>query len=782
MRLIIGTLLAALLAVPVALAAERQLVLEVVMNGRPTGRVGEFVERGGVLYARPSDLTELGFALPPDIAAGSEPIPLSALPSVRAQVNEARQTLEVTVDDTALRPTEIGGASSVRLAPLSAAAYGAVLNYDILGTFTGQQNIGGALLDMRAFSPFGLLQATGLANITPYAEQKSLARLDTTYTYTDPDELRRWRIGDVVTGALAWSRAIRLGGGQLASDFGLRPDLITYPLPVISASTAVPSTVNVLVNGMRQYSGPVQPGPFAVQTLPVVTGAGEVAVMVQDALGRQTLVTMPFYTSTALLKPGLASYSLEAGAVRQNYGLPNDLYAGWAVNGSSRYGLTDWLTLEGHVEATDGLELIGGGAAVQVGTLGVVNTAVSGSTGHGGIPAAAGSDNNGGQVSVGFQRQSRSLSLGVSDTIATQGYRDIAAVNGSPMPRSTLTASLGFPLGDWGGSIGLAYVHQTSGTLLPGSIFARQGYSFPNSQHIDLVTASYSIPVAGRASFYATGYKDINAAGSYGVALGLSFSLGASTSASVGGSLDKGRFSPSAQASKYAQEQNDYGYRLQDQEGIGAHRSAEGEFLSSWGRVSAGVDQSAGQVAERAGASGALVWADGALFASDRIDDSFAIVRTGGVADVPVLYENRPLGTTDSDGQLLVPSLLSYQNNHLSVDATKLPLDIDVGQTTTVVRPPDRSGVTVDFRIRKVNAALLKLQDANGKPVPIGSVAKVEGAEDQPVGFDGEAYVTGLKPTNRMEVVLPNGTKCAVQFDYVPVEGDIPVIGPLRCQ
>ena len=93
MRLIIGTLLAALLAVPVALAAEQQLVLEVVMNGRPTGRVGEFIERGGVLYARPSDLTELGFALPPDIAAGSEPIPLSALPSVRAQVNEARQTL-----------------------------------------------------------------------------------------------------------------------------------------------------------------------------------------------------------------------------------------------------------------------------------------------------------------------------------------------------------------------------------------------------------------------------------------------------------------------------------------------------------------------------------------------------------------------------------------------------------------------------------------------------------------------------------------------------------------
>ena len=41
------------------------------------------------------------------------------------------------------------------------------------------------------------------------------------------------------------------------------------------------------------------------------------------------------------------------------------------------------------------------------------------------------------------------------------------------------------------------------------------------------------------------------------------------------------------------------------------------------------------------------------------------------------------------------------------------------------------------------------------------------------------AYVTGLQPTNRMQVVLPNGTSCSVQFDYKPVTRDIPLIGPL---
>ena len=50
------------------------------------------------------------------------------------------------------------------------------------------------------------------------------------------------------------------------------------------------------------------------------------------------------------------------------------------------------------------------------------------------------------------------------------------------------------------------------------------------------------------------------------------------------------------------------------------------------------------------------------------------------------------------------------------------------------------------------------------------------------MGYDGEAYVTGLKPTNRMEVVLPQGTTCVAQFDYQPVKGDIPIIGPVVCK
>jgi outer membrane usher protein len=72
-------LLASLLMATGVAAAERTLALEVILNGRPTGRVGEIIERDGAFYARPAELAERGFVLPPSLVAGSELIGKSAL-------------------------------------------------------------------------------------------------------------------------------------------------------------------------------------------------------------------------------------------------------------------------------------------------------------------------------------------------------------------------------------------------------------------------------------------------------------------------------------------------------------------------------------------------------------------------------------------------------------------------------------------------------------------------------------------------------------------------------
>jgi outer membrane usher protein len=761
-------------------AAERQMLLEVIVNGRSTGQIGEFLDRDGALYARPSELRALGFALGP--SADNDPVLLSGLPNMSAQVNEAKQALLIVAKDSALKPTELASQSALRLAPLTTSSLGAVLNYDVLGTFSGGQNTGGAMLDGRVFGPYGLFQSTGLATIMPDTTQKAFVRLDTTYTFSEPDNQRRWRVGDVVTGALSWTRAVRAGGFQIASDFSLRPDLITYPLPVISASAAVPSAIDVMVNGIRQYTQTVQPGPFTVHTLPVVNGAGDVAVVAQDALGRQTLLSLPFYASTTLLKPGLASYSLEAGMVRRDYGLTTDTYAGWALNGSLRYGLSNSLTVEGHGEATDSLALLGVGAQLQLGVVGVLNGAVSASRDRdvaiyrtGGVAPGGG-----GAVSLGFQRLSPRFNFTVQGTLASDGYRDLAAVNGTPVLRSTFNATIGRQLGDYG-AISLSYIKQTpqpqlitSWTYAPGNGLA--------SPATELAAVNYSVPIAKRFSLYATGFKDMRQNNSYGLALGFSFLLGASTSVSAVASVDDGRASSTLSVARQVLKPGDFGYQVQDTEGAQPHRTVQGEYLGSWIDLTAGVDQAPSLTAGRVGARGALVWEGGSLFATDEIYDSFAVVHTNSVADVPVLYENRLIGVTNARGELLVPYLLSYQNNKLAVDPTSLPPDIEVGRTKILVRPADRAGVVVDFQVKAVRAALLTLQDAGGRPLPIGSVVHVKGEPDRPVGYDGEAYVTGLTATNQLDVVMPNGGRCAARFDYKPVKGQVPEIGPVPCR
>ena len=75
-------------------------------------------------------------------------------------------------------------------------------------------------------------------------------------------------MGDTLTDALSWSRATRIGGIQIGSNFALQPYQITTPMPALLGSATLPSQVDLYINGMRQYSGQVPAGPFQLNTIP----------------------------------------------------------------------------------------------------------------------------------------------------------------------------------------------------------------------------------------------------------------------------------------------------------------------------------------------------------------------------------------------------------------------------------------------------------------------------------------------------------------------------------
>jgi outer membrane usher protein len=92
--------------------------------------------------------------------------------------------------------------------------------------------------------------------------------------------------------------------------------------------------------------------------------------------------------------------------------------------------------------------------------------------------------------------------------------------------------------------------------------------------------------------------------------------------------------------------------------------------------------------------------------------------------------------------------------------------------------------MVISFPVQASRGALLRLVDDAGKPIEVGSSATLAATGTTvPVGYNGEAFIQDLAPSgNRLTVQRPDGHRCMVVFAYRAKLGDIPTIGPLRCQ
>ncbi|MGA9585977.1 MAG: fimbria/pilus outer membrane usher protein [Terracidiphilus sp.] len=749
---------------------DETLLLDVRVNGQPIGKIGEFVMRRGKLMVRPSELRDLGFRVPDAIILGSHDlIELSSIRGLAWSLDEKNLLLNITASNNLLQATVLQpvGLQAMLAHREIESGTGITLNYDTVGTYSGGQLGGTGSVDLRVFSRWGVASSDwlGYAGASLDSGSPSNVRLDSSYSYADVNSMRRYTLGDYITSSLSWNRAIRVEGVQVNSDFSMRPDLITFPMPTLSGSAAVPSTVEVLMDGNVAATSDVGAGPFQIPQLPVVSGAGTISMTVTNAMGQQVTVTQPFYASSSLLAPGLQTFAVGAGMVRRNWGSASYDYGKFAGAGMFRRGLTSKFTIEASAEGTPGTVLAGAGAVQQIGHLGVINFAAAGSSGWG---------HSGAQFAVGAQRIGRVFSLGGSAILATQNYRDVAAMNGDGIPRKQINGFTSLYSKHFG-SLGAAYggIDQDAPPVQINSVVIA-------AQHSHIVSASYSILIH-HVTFYASEFKNVSGSpgSSSGLQAGIMIPFGKRSSVNVSGTSDG---TAQVQAQQSAAQIGQWGYNAYASAGDSQHEFGQVQYKSSVGLLTAGVDESSGITTLRLETQGAFSLADRSVFPSNTIFDSFAIVDTNPVAHVHVLQENRDVGTTNSSGRLLVPDMRSFDLNHIAISATDIPADVAIDTATREMRPQDRSGIVVKFPVKFSHGALLQLVDERGKALSLGSSATlVATGVTVPVGYDGSAYVEDLSAHNEVRVVRMDGRSCTVLFEYKAVPGDIPSIGPLRC-
>ncbi|MDX8357595.1 fimbria/pilus outer membrane usher protein [Sphingopyxis terrae] len=725
-------------------------MLELIVNERTSGIVAPVESDGARLIIPRAYLRRAGIA----VAGADSMVAIDALAGVRAEYDAPRQQLRLFVDSSLLPPQQLEGRRRGR----TRVQYdmGALLNYDVYVSGGRGRKLEASLVhEARIFVPAGTLSTTGV--LRSARSGKAYVRLDTVWRRSDEATATTIEVGDFITRTLPWAPAVRLGGIQVSRDFSVRPDIVTYPLPEFSGRAALPSTVDLLIGGQRVAGGEVAPGPFAIDALPPISGAGTANLVVTDLHGNSIAAALPFYVSTDLLRPGLTDFSVAFGALRENYGRSNFDYGRVAASATLRQGLTPGITLEVRGEIAGGTEVTGGGAVARLGQFGTLSGSYSRSFGEG----------RGGEWMLGYQYQSRRLTLALRHSRRDAGYRDIGLVGlATQGALDTTSATLSLSLGR-GGTLGLGYF-----------AFARS--DGPDSR---VVNASWALPLwrGSRLSASAThGFEDDNWSGLLGFNIPLGGAAGTVNAAYIDG--------PTGQQSWRA----DYSRAIPTDGGLGWSASAVYDRAGRFdARGNVGLRTNAALLRAGgwsdgggnfwAGASGSLVFMDGSLFAANRIADAFAVVSTGEPG-IPVRYENQRVGETNGQGRLLIPSASAYYPASYAIDPLGLPANARVPVVTQEVAIARGSGHVIRFPVERLHAARATLVDESGAPLPAGALAQIDGRDPVPVGWDGLLFIEDSASKNSLSVTLPGGARCLASFAVPGGTTDTIVdIGDITC-
>ncbi|MGX9934962.1 fimbria/pilus outer membrane usher protein [Advenella kashmirensis] len=733
--------------------------LETSLNGNPIGNLTPFIEKNGKLSASPRVLRDMGFRVPDD---SSSPIALDDIDRLNYRYSQDVQRISMTapLDELDLEATELTNETSPDIEVSSGT--GLLLNYDIYAWYsTKRYKSVSAFSELRFFSPLGVLSSTALfkkeTGAQQIAGQSDSVRLDTQWETSWPGSAISLRLGDTHTAAVPWSRATRIGGIQLSRNFALKPYFSTAPLPSFLGSADIPSNAELYVNGIKQFEQEVPAGPFNIQTMPYISGAGNATLVLTDAMGKQRAVELPFYNSTTLLKKGLADWSIEAGYVRKSYGIKSFDYGHDPMySGSIRYGVTNAITAEAHAESTKKLVNYGAGVNARLGQFGVVTGSYASSR-HNNV--------KGSLYSWGYQWQGSRFHVSADLKKAQKTYRDVASLYGSEVPETNRILSGGVNLDQWG-QLGVSYIN----LKYFGQPADRYLNVYWNKQLNDTVNVTLNYN------------KDLGKSGRQTLFLGVSFNFDQRYSAYVSATAlnDTNRYT----ASVFRRSEDDEGlsWMVQSQyERQSAGLYASANYRGRYGEYSAGVQSDKGNSAAFANTTGSLVLMSGGVFASRQITDGFAVVSTNGVKDVPVQLENRNYGTTNNSGLLIVTPLNAYQKNQIAIDPSALPANMMIDKVNTTVAPERGSGTRVLFKVAPARSATVILHDRDGQPLPLGTRIVLNGGSGTIVGYDGIAYLEQLQSHNQVSASLKSGT-CQVQFDYTNTEDTIPRLGPLVCK
>ena len=590
------------------------------------------------------------------------------------------------------------------------------------------------------------------------------ARGVTSVTYDQRSRLRRWVIGDAFASGGTLGGAALVGGLSVSTEYSLDPYFVSHSGVNLAGAATTPSTVDVYVDGRLVRTEALSPGQFELTGLPVTNGRGEARMVLRDAFGREQEVSVPYYITSSVLAKGLQQYSYTVGLRRDGPGAVGaGRYAAPAVFARHRLGITDAVTAGFRVEATRGRA--SGGPAVTMRLPRGQVEATLGASG-GGQPAGL-------AAAVAYSFSGRAHSFGAAWQETSTHYTTIGLL---PLHRRPRQQASGFA--------GLQINRAGSVNLQVGST------RFADDTRDVRASASAAVRLNARSLLTVTGTADRQGdtrRRRLGMSIAVSTYLGHNTSSVVSHDRDAAGSHTGVQLQRSLPAGSGYGYRALADGAQSGRALGVFQYQNAYGRYEVANEVRAGGSSPSASVAGALLAIGGRVYATRPVDNSFALVRVPGVADVRVYSSNQEVGRTDRHGDLVVPNLIAYYGNRLAISDQDVPMTHAVGRNDRTVAPPYRGGTVVLFPVERIQSlsGTVRLIEAGSAAVPAyGQLTLSAGGRqfESPVGRDGEFYFENV-PAGRHPSILQYGGATCGFFIVVPVSQEPAVtLGRLTCE
>jgi outer membrane usher protein len=742
-------------------AADQRALLTLRVNAEARGEVPALL-RNEELYLRVQDLEEARLHLPSGNrihAADDTYIRLSSLaPEITYSFDEEALRIDVTASPMLFGTTVANLAAKKPEGFRVSTDTSAFLNYALQSFDFAAPDVfldGGLSLGGR------YLFTTTAAKTSQEGITRGLTALD----YEDPARLLRLTLGDTVAQTTQLGSGAVVGGITYRRDWGMDPYVIYRPDHVLLGTASTPSLAKIYLNGVlvREYKLPA--GPFEFHNLTIPGGSREVEIVFQDAFGRETRSTSLAYIVPVLLAPGSQDYSYTAGWTREpsRREHPWAQYRQPALFATHRYGATDHLTIGGRLELVP--QRLSLGPSITLGSdWGQLDVEAGASydEGSAGYAAAASYTYSGSRVGFGASARIVGDRYATAVTPAAED-RTVLSLRGS------LTYQI---LPGW--SAGLTAAHGRSRDA-------------GTSSRLNLVTG-FTLTRNLTALLRAGAGTATGEPTAYEAGLAFHYTFGGGVNVRVETRFH--RDEPAVHTLSVSQSPpagEGFGFRVS---GTSAEAGsvADGTFTynSRFGRADTTITGDDSGVHQAVSWAGGIGMVNGILLAGRPVDRGFGMVQVADLANVRVLVNNTPIGATNDAGRLVIPGLLPYFGNRVSIATEDIPVDRSIERHTLLAVPPLRGGTYLNFQAPRVRGFQGRLQPASPNlPEHFGPGALSLTVQDQSfesaVGRQGEFYLENVPAGEHEATVELSNVRCRLRLAIPDTEEPFVSLGVLPC-